>query len=77
TIRNADLIVVMDKGKVVETGTYAQLAQKGGLFTQLLAASQSASTPGSELGYEAAFAARNASPAGSSLRNARNGAQQG
>ncbi|HTL32186.1 MAG TPA: peptidase domain-containing ABC transporter [Kofleriaceae bacterium] len=77
TIRNADLIVVMDKGKVVETGSYAQLAAKGGLFSQLLAASQSASPSGTELGYEAAFAIRNASPAGSSMRSARNGAQQG
>jgi ABC-type bacteriocin/lantibiotic exporter with double-glycine peptidase domain len=71
TIRNADLIVVMDKGRIVEQGTYAQLAQQGGLFTQLLAASQSSSTPGKEVGYEAAFAVRNAGPA-SSLRNARN-----
>ncbi|HUS33247.1 MAG TPA: peptidase domain-containing ABC transporter [Kofleriaceae bacterium] len=75
TIRNADLILVMDKGKVVEQGSYAELAQRGGLFSQLLAASQSSPTPGSELPYEAAFAVRNAPPA-SSLRNARNSAER-
>jgi ATP-binding cassette, subfamily B, bacterial len=74
TIRNADLIVVMDKGKVVEQGTHAQLAAGGGLYAQLLAASQS--TPHQpELPYEAAFADRRVS-AHSSLRNARNRAER-
>jgi ABC-type bacteriocin/lantibiotic exporter with double-glycine peptidase domain len=76
TIRNADLIVVMDKGRVVEQGTYNDLAARGGLFTQLLAASQSASTPTSEIPYEAAFAVRSSAPASSSLRSARNSAQR-
>jgi ABC-type bacteriocin/lantibiotic exporter with double-glycine peptidase domain len=75
TVRNADLIVVMDKGRVVEQGTYADLAARGGLFTKLLAASQSTPT-GQELPYEAAFA-NSASPAAprgarpSGVRNAR------
>src|SRR5204862_4875504 len=51
TVRNADLIVVMEKGRIVEQGTCAQLAAKGGLFTQLLAASQTSPT-GEELPYE-------------------------
>jgi ABC-type bacteriocin/lantibiotic exporter with double-glycine peptidase domain len=55
TIRNADLILVMDKGRVVEQGTYDELAARSGLFSKLLAASQS--TPHQpELPYEAAFA---------------------
>ncbi len=73
TIRNADLIVVMDKGRIVEQGTYADLAKRGGLFTQLLAASSSTPAP-SEIPYEAAFAK---SSARSSLRSARNAAERG
>jgi ABC-type bacteriocin/lantibiotic exporter with double-glycine peptidase domain len=76
TVRNADLIVVMDKGRVVEQGTYAQLAVKGGLFSKLLAASQSSPTPGQELPYEAAFAGKpsnvNTAPGSSGMRAARN-----
>jgi ATP-binding cassette, subfamily B, bacterial len=41
TVRNCDLIVVMDKGKVIEQGNHAQLVATGGLYAQLLAASQS------------------------------------
>jgi ABC-type bacteriocin/lantibiotic exporter with double-glycine peptidase domain len=75
TVRNADVIVVMDKGKVVETGSYAELATRGGLFSQLLAASQS--NPNQpELGYEAAFALRNAAAAGGSVRVAAAGGQR-
>jgi len=73
TIRNADVIIVMDKGRVIETGNFNELAARGGLFTQLLAASQSINPNQPELGYEAAFALRNPGAApGSSLRNARN-----
>jgi ABC-type bacteriocin/lantibiotic exporter with double-glycine peptidase domain len=69
TVRNADLIVVMDKGRIVEQGTHDQLVATGGLYAQLLAASQ-ATTTRQELPYEAAFAAPRA--AASSLRSARN-----
>ena len=44
TVRNADLIVVMDKGKIVEQGTHNQLLARGGLYAQLLAASQATTT---------------------------------
>jgi ATP-binding cassette subfamily B protein len=52
TVRNADLIVVMDKGRIVELGNHAQLTARGGLYAALLAASQA--TPNRpELPYEA------------------------
>jgi ABC-type bacteriocin/lantibiotic exporter with double-glycine peptidase domain len=70
TVRNADLIVVMDKGRIVEQGTHDQLVARGGLYAQLLAASQ-ATNSRQELPYEAAFVAPNTA-ARSSLRNARN-----
>ncbi len=40
TVRNADLIVVLDKGRVVEQGTWDELAPKNGYFSRLLAAAQ-------------------------------------
>jgi ATP-binding cassette, subfamily B, bacterial len=80
TIRNADMIIVMDKGRVVETGTYNQLAANGGLFATLLAASQ-ASPNNVEIPYEVAFADHaprtNAARNGSSLQRARNSAERG
>jgi subfamily B ATP-binding cassette protein MsbA len=35
TVRDADLIVVMDKGRVVETGTHGSLGQDNGLYARL------------------------------------------
>ena len=32
---NADLILVMDKGKIVETGTHAELIAVAGLYAYL------------------------------------------
>jgi subfamily B ATP-binding cassette protein MsbA len=35
TIRKADKIVVMERGKIVQTGTHAELLQKGGIYKKL------------------------------------------
>ncbi len=35
TIKNADLIIVMKDGNVVETGTHSTLMEKGGLYSEL------------------------------------------
>jgi ABC-type bacteriocin/lantibiotic exporter with double-glycine peptidase domain len=50
TVRNADLIVVMDKGRIVEQGNHDQLLAMGGLYTQLVRASQNNPM---EMAYEA------------------------
>jgi ATP-binding cassette subfamily B protein len=44
TVRNADLIVVMDKGRMVEQGNHHQLLANGGLYARLVAASQNPTT---------------------------------
>jgi ATP-binding cassette, subfamily B, bacterial MsbA len=41
TIRNADRIVVLEKGRVVETGTWAELEARPGAFRRLLEATRS------------------------------------
>ncbi len=40
TVRDADLVVVMEQGRIVEQGTWGQLIQKKGKFSGLVAASQ-------------------------------------
>lgn len=36
TIRNCDKIIVIDEGKIVEIGTFDKLANKEGLFADLI-----------------------------------------
>ena len=76
TVRNCDLIVVMDKGRVIEQGNHDQLVAKQGLYAQLLAASQPVTPNAVEIPYEAAHALRSAPPA-SSLRVARAAPERG
>ena len=53
TIRNADQIVVLDQGRVRETGRHHDLLAKGGLYAQLHSFSTEAAEPGSEPTNEA------------------------
>jgi ATP-binding cassette subfamily B protein len=49
TLRDADRILVFDDGKIVEVGTYVELVQKGGLFSELvLSAENGLTSPPSE-----------------------------
>lgn len=38
TIRNADRIVILDKGRMIEEGTHAQLLEKNGAYARMIAA---------------------------------------
>jgi ABC-type bacteriocin/lantibiotic exporter with double-glycine peptidase domain len=77
TVRNADLIVVMDKGRIVEQGNHDQLVANNGLYARLLEASRPVSPNQPEVPYELAMA-RNAAAAAAaprgSVQRARHGA---
>jgi ATP-binding cassette subfamily C protein CydCD len=45
TVRDADLIMVLDRGRVAETGTHASLLSRGGAYAQLVARQVAATVP--------------------------------
>ncbi len=69
TVRNSDLIVVMDKGRIVEQGRHEDLLARGGLYTKLVQASQNNPL---EIGYDAPLAHDRS--ARGSVRNTRSAA---
>jgi len=46
TVRGADAIVVLDRGRVVETGSHADLLTRRGLYARLIAAQLSSAAAG-------------------------------
>jgi len=58
TLRDADRILVLEDGRLVETGTYSDLVQRGGVFAQLVRAADGHDHGrGAELGTVAAVSA--------------------
>jgi ATP-binding cassette subfamily B protein len=57
TLRDSDRILVFEDGRVVETGTYAELVQRGGVFAELVHSAEG-KAPGSQ--HEPAGAAPDA-----------------
>jgi ABC-type glutathione transport system ATPase component len=52
TIQNADHIVVLDEGRIVETGTHHQLLARGGHYSALVRQQCEAGTPAPLHGIE-------------------------
>jgi ABC-type multidrug transport system fused ATPase/permease subunit len=55
TIRDADRIVVLREGRIVEVGPYAELAKSGGYFADLLAAHERADSAEGEAEVDPVF----------------------
>jgi subfamily B ATP-binding cassette protein MsbA len=53
TVKNADRLYVIDKGRVVETGTHAELVRAGGLYARLAKAQDLDHLPQNDLGETA------------------------
>jgi ATP-binding cassette subfamily B protein len=56
TLRDADRIVVFEEGRIAEVGTFDELAQRGGVFTELLLSAEKSSAEGAETAAPAAAA---------------------
>ena len=54
TVRDADLILAVEGGRVVEQGTHAELLARGGLYAELHAAQQGAPLPETPIALEPA-----------------------
>jgi ATP-binding cassette, subfamily B, bacterial len=75
TVRNADLIVVMDRGRIVEQGNHNHLIAANGLYARLVQASQNPIT--TELAPHVNPAAMSAGPASRhSVRSSRSSAHR-
>lgn len=56
TLRSMDRILVLDKGRIVEQGTYAELAGRGGMFAAMLASERGSVEEPDATAHEAASA---------------------
>ncbi|MFT3907764.1 MAG: glucan ABC transporter ATP-binding protein/ permease [Steroidobacteraceae bacterium] len=54
TVRNADLILVLERGRLIEQGRYAELVAQGGLFAEMDAQGRFAADADADLGISAA-----------------------
>ena len=50
TVKDADLILVMDEGRIVESGTHAELLARGGRLRRPGAGPAAAAGPGGDAG---------------------------
>jgi len=51
SVINADLIIALDEGKVVETGTRAELLRRGGTYTRLFKVQARGLAPATDRGW--------------------------
>ena len=52
TVRNADKILVIDQGRIAETGTHEELLKQGGLYAHMSQLQENMNDPAEEKNYE-------------------------
>jgi ABC-type multidrug transport system fused ATPase/permease subunit len=52
-VRNADVIAVIDDGRIIELGNHAELMQKGGLYAEMYRMQMGEEWAEAEVGREA------------------------